>query len=273
MDAWSNIECPSQEQEIIEIDQLGNTLGKLSPQVNQIRELITRFEACHFKYQQHLSYIKASILTLKPVVDPVRIGLNHPQKGEKAWQNDKTGRSLSGQQYLWAMTNWLSNHPQIKKPDNYNNELGNEVKKWLGKKDPEKERLVRLLAARLTYDWKACEILQKSGESKEIEFQVLRMDICHYAYPKHLNLMLKAIGKMKPVGNFEGCGIYNSDIKVFIENEFSKLCNWLNSKIISSKGLNLNHDEMIRIWLIVCLAKTLKEQTGLTKPIPKLKGQ
>ncbi len=270
MDVWSNIECPEQDQEIIEIDNFGKSLGTLPPEVNQIRELITRFEACHFKYQQHLNYIKASILTLRPVTDPAKIGSNHIQKGENAWKNDKTGRSFSGQQYLWALNDWLEDNPQIKKSENYNNELGNQIKKWLSKKDPEKERLIRLLTARLTYDWKSLEELQMGGEFKELEYQTCRMDICHYAFPKHLDLMLKAIGKKKPVGNFEGCGIYNTDIKAFIENEYNKLCIRLNSIIISSEGFHANNNEMIRIWLIACLAKTLKEQTGMTKQIPKL---
>jgi len=58
MKAWSNIQISPEDPEIIEINNLEKNLGKLSDKVCQIRELITRFEVCHFKYQQHLRKIK-----------------------------------------------------------------------------------------------------------------------------------------------------------------------------------------------------------------------
>ena len=48
MNAWSNIEISPQDPEIIEIGKLEKTQGNISKNVRKIRELITRFEVCHF---------------------------------------------------------------------------------------------------------------------------------------------------------------------------------------------------------------------------------
>jgi hypothetical protein len=54
MKAWSNIQISPQDPEIVKINNLENNLGELPDKINKIRELITRFEVCHFKYQQHI---------------------------------------------------------------------------------------------------------------------------------------------------------------------------------------------------------------------------
>jgi hypothetical protein len=71
-------------------------------------------------------------------------------------------------------------------------------------------------------------------------------------------------GHMKPVKAFEGCGSFNSDIRKHIEKEFSILDEMLES-ITSINEPDKN--ELIKAWLIACLAKTMKEQVGLKKPI------
>jgi hypothetical protein len=267
MNTWSNIEISPQDPEIMEINNFQKTLERLPQQINQIRELITRFEVCHFKYQEHLDKIKNSILTLHPNIVPSKIGLNHIQYGEDACINDSTGRSLIGQQYLWAIRKWIDNDSQNKFPEHYNKGLGQQVQKWMGKKSSDKIRLVRLLLARLTWDWKSYEELQQGGGFKDLEFQVCRMDICHYAFPQNLNLLLQGIGKMKPVKNFEGCGSFEKSTKVYIEKQFSIL----NDMLISMREVESpDKRDLIKIWLIACLAKTLKEQTGLLEPIALL---
>jgi len=90
MDPWSNIEVSSQDTEITEIDKFEDTLDNIPSPVRKIRELITRFEVCHFKYEQHLKYINDSIVNLEPNTDPSKIGSNHINKGENGWENDKT---------------------------------------------------------------------------------------------------------------------------------------------------------------------------------------
>ena len=269
MNAWSNIETSPQDSEIIEIDKFEKSLGNISVNVKKIRELITRFEVCHFKYQQHLKNIKDSILNLKPAEEPKKIGANHISKGKNAWKKDKTGRSSLGHQYLHALTNWLNEHSQVKLSEHYNKQLCQQVAVWLGVKNPEKERLVRLLVARLTWNWKSYEEYQHGGEYKELEYQVCKMDICHYAFPKHLDSLLKGIGRMKPIKNFEGCGTFSADTKTYIDEQFSILCDYLKYNIYSN-NINMGKNEQIKLWLIACLAKTLKEQVGLKKPIREL---
>lgn len=266
MSAWSNIEISPQDSEIIEIDKLEETLGKISENVEKIRELITRFEVCHFKYQQHFKHIKDSILNLRPNVEPAQIGANHISKGKDVLDNDKTGRSILGQQYVNSLMKWLGDYSQ-ENSNYFNNELNHQTTKWLGDKNPDKERIVRLLIARLIWDWKAYEEYQQRGEYKELEIQACRMDICHYAFPKHLDLLLQGIGRMEPINNFEGCGSFNTDIKTYVEKQFSILCDYLKS---NSNKKNLNQDEKIKLWLIACLAKTLKEQVGLKKSLHQL---
>jgi hypothetical protein len=266
MSAWSNIEISPQDSEILEIDKLEETLGKISENVQEIRELITRFEVCHFKYQQHFKHIKDSILNLKPNVKPTQIGANHISKGKDVLKNDKTGRSILGQQYVNSLMKWLGNYSQ-ENSNYFNNELNHQITKWLGDKNPDKERLVRLLIARLIWDWKAYEEYQQGGEYKELEIQASRMDICHYAFPKHLDILLQGIGRMEPIDNFEGCGSFNTDIKTYAEKQFSILCDYLKS---NSNKKNSDQNEKVKLWLIACLAKTLKEQVGLNKSLHQL---
>ncbi len=267
MNAWSNIEISSQDSEIAKIDKLEKTLGQIPVHVKQIRELITRFEVCHFKFKQHFKKTKESIMSLQPTIIPNHIGTNHLHKDKDAWKNDKTGRSFLGQQYLCALNSWLGDGSQNNTLDKNEMEREQQVTKWLGYKTPEKERLVRLLIARLTWNWKLYNELQNGGELELLEQQACRMDICHYAFPKNLEDLLQSIGKLKPVKEFEGCGTYNSNIKTYLSAEFSKLCNWLRANI-STNNIKLDKNEEIQVWLIACLAKTLKEQLDLKKTIP-----
>ena len=270
MNPWSNIEVSSQDIEIAVIDKFESTLDNIPTPVHKIRELITRFEVCHFKYKQHLKHIDESITNLEPYTDPGKIGSNHIKQGRNAWENDLTGRSLIGQQYLWLLQNWLAKTNQQPIPDQYDNNLDLNVSKWLGIKTPDKERIVQLLIARLTYDWESYEKLQLGGEFKDLEYQTCRMDICHYAFPKHLDSLLQAIGEMKPFKNMEGCGSFDTVIRASVEEKFSELCYLIQdmTKIANNKIRNKN--DQIKVWLYACFAKTLKEQIGITKSIPKL---
>ena len=266
MKAWSNIQISPQDPEIIKINDLEKKLGELPDKINKIRELITRFEVCHFKYQQHIRRIKDSIIELEPVVHTTKIGINHIQHGESVLNKDTTGKSFIGQQYVWAIKEWLNGNPPNEISDNFDKKLGQQIKKWLGDKNPDKARLVRLLLARLTWDWKSYEKLQHGGELKDIELQACKMDICHYAFPKNLNLLLEGIGQMKAVKKkeFEGCGSYNTNIKTCLEKEFLDLNDTLKSLKINN---NSNKDDLIKAWLIACLTKTIKENINSSMPI------
>ncbi len=273
MSAWSNIEVSRGDAEIHGINKLEEALGNYPDNVRKVRELITRFEVCHFKYLQHLKNIRNSIKDLQPYTDPGDIGQNHIQHGAEAWRSDKTGRTIMGQQYLWALHNWLDNSNKDKPPE-FNEQLAREVETWLGEKSPEKVKLVRLLLARLKWDWKALEELsQRSMEeiSRQeddmgLEYQIYRMDICHFSFPVHLINILRGIGEMKPLVKFEGCGTYNSNIKKSIRAELLNINDWLLSREATGTG-GLDQDELARIWLFACLAKTIKEQVGLKDKI------
>jgi hypothetical protein len=271
MNAWSNIQISPQDPEIIKINNLEKRLGKLPEKVIKIRELITRFEVCHFKYQLHLKKIKDSITELNPIVDTTRIGINHIQHGENVLNKDKTGKSLIGQQYVWALKEWINDNPKNEITDNYDKKLGQQINKWLGDKNPDKIRLVRLLLARLTWDWASYEKLQYGGKFKDIEFQACRMDICHYTFPKNLDLLLKGIEQMKAVEEkrFEGCGSYNTEIKAYLEKEFLDLNDTLKSYKVSN-GFNKN--DLIKTWLVACLDKTIKENINISIPITEIEN-
>ena len=264
MNAWSNIQISTEDNEINKINNIEKKLGKIPDKIYQIRELITRFEVCHFKYRQHLEKIKNSIVNLEPIVDPVTIGINHIKSGKDAWENDKTGRSIIGQQYVYMIRKWLGNCKGEKTPEYYDNKLDRKIEKWLGEKNQEKEKLVRLLLARLMWDWKLYEELQNKGKHKELELQVCSMDICHYVFPENLDLLLQGLGEMKPVEKFEGCGSFNTNIKNFIEKEFSILNEQLKHLLNDGKS---NKNTPIKVWLFASLAKTIKEQVNLTSSL------
>lgn len=269
MNTWSNISVSSQDLEIIKINEFEAKLGKLPDNVCKIRELITRHEVCHFKYQQHIKKIKDSIVNFEPEVAPDKIGMNHIQHGENAWEKDSTGKSILGQQYVWAIKDWLDDLHSKRTADKYDKELGLKIKKWLGDKNEDKIRLARLLLARLTWDWKLYEEMLNGGKHKELEWQICRMDICHYAFPSNLERLLQGLGEMRSMENFEGCGSFNDSIKKFVEKELialNDLFKSLYNKNSSDKNIQ------IKIWLIACLIKTLKVQVELSDPLIELEN-
>jgi hypothetical protein len=249
MNPWRNIIISPDDPEIIKIDKLEKSLGELPADIQKIRELITRFEVCHFKYQTHIKYIKESIENLKPRVDSEKIGAAHLRHGSDVTKNDKTGRSKVGQDYVYELRRWLKEGPK-----------GSKVSKLLGKRDPEKEKLVKLLIARTLYEFegKSYEELYKEVKDQDLALATASIDVCHYNFPKNIDQALKGIGQLKPVSDFEGCGSFNSEIKAYVEKEFKGL----NGQLASMTG--------VRAWLTASFAKILKEQIGLKKPINPL---
>ena len=72
---------------------------------------------------------------------------------------------------------------------------------------------------------------------------------------------------MEPIDNFEGCGSFNADIKIYIDKKFSISCDYLKSNARKKHPVK---DENVKLWLFACLAKTLNEQVGLKKSLPRL---
>lgn len=266
LNAWSNIFVSRCDPELKMINDLGRNLGKLPVKVRQIRELITRFEVCHFKYKRHLDIIEESISSLEPKTDTGRIGSHHVHHGENAVRNEPTGRGITGLQFIHALKNWLEDHAFAHPHLNKMSRFDLKVNKWLGEKNPDKERMVRLLIARITWDWDSYEKLKQGGLWKNFEIQVCSMDICHYAFPKNLEKLIKGIGKLKPVSekDFEGCGSFNPGIRDYLEIKFLDLDESLKTLYITGET---NKDNRIKAWLIACLMKTIKENIHLSKPI------
>ncbi len=269
MNVWSNIECSSDDLEIAAINDFETSLGQIPNNVKDVRELIRRFEGCHFKYRRHLTLIKSSIRDLKPHIEPSVIGKKHLYNDNDDEQSDSTEKNSIGWQYLDALHRWLgSSQPGFNKI-HANPNLYRQIHAWLGEKNPHKIRLARLMIARLTWDWKRCEALQEGDALKDLELQTIRMDICHHSFPKNLNLVLQAIGKLEPIepNNFEGCGTYNDAIRAHLKQEFSELNDWLKTLGASKTS---KPEPLMRQWLILSLAKTIKETVRLSETIATL---
>jgi len=269
MNAWINIEVLPSDEEIAAIDEMEQALGNIPNGVYQIRELITRFESCHFKYQQHYRHIVESIAILCPVVELSKTGANHPRHGRNVWMNDTTGRSRIGQQYIEALHSWLGEDlsNDVRVPRQETLERKQRVNVWLGDRSEERVGLVRMLLARLL--WQSVEEHRRADDLGNLEYQVERTDICNYAFPQNIERLIQAIGKLEPVGAFDGCGTLNVETKSLVSKEFSKLCEWL---MIDTPGsdLGLGRKEPMKAWLVACLAKTLKESIHLSYHLPKI---
>jgi len=258
MDSWANIEINPDDPEISQINEFEVTLVKIPVHVHQIRKLIFGFEVCHFKYQQHISNIKKSIENLEPTIIAEDIGKYHLKHGDHVCEKDKSGRSLAGLLYISSLKKWLGD---IGQEDDFNkkNDPFKKISEWLGQREAEKERLVRLLIARLKWDWKSYEKLLKENNNKKLENQVCRIDICHYNFPNIIDSVLRGIGRLKPVDSFKGCGSYTSNIKTTIESELLFLIDEVKSIPSLKKS---NRSILIKAWLYACFAKILKEQVG-----------
>jgi len=261
-DSWRNIEVSPEDEEILVINKIEQGLGAIPENVVAIRELITRFESCHFKYQQHYKHILESIAVLEPAVAVDTIGLMHPRLEGDQWKNDSTGRSHIGHEYIVALESWI-NSPDSDDIDIAEQEfldLNQITKLNLGEKNDTKIRLVRLLIARLL--WAPIDELMQGGELDTLENHIIRIDICSYAFPRNLDQVIKSIGKLKPQDTFEGCGSHNDEIVEFVHKGFVELCEWMNGES-PENVLALGERTPLKVWLVACLVKTLKESVGL----------
>lgn len=102
-DPWSNLSASPHDGETADIDRLEGEVGDISEGAREVRQLITRFEPCHFKCVRHLDQILRSIDALEPAAEPEQIGASHPRHGPAASEADPSGRSRIGQRYLAGM--------------------------------------------------------------------------------------------------------------------------------------------------------------------------
>ena len=267
MDSWRNIIISKNDPEIIEINKLENELEVVSTAVGAVRQLITKFEICHFKYAIHYDYILRSIEFLSPFVDPDSIGSSHPRKGPDAWRKNKTGRTRTAQIYIDAIILWL-NPKSLTGFDSHIRVIQimkAHVTKLLDERNNEKERLVELLIKRLL--WRPIERHSLGVQLDRLQDQIERTDICHYTFPDNIERVLAGIGSLAPAKDFQGCGSYNSRIKRQVSVWFQQLCKWINREPgYLDRGFGKRSNMKIR--LAACLAKTLKQQVGLINKLP-----
>jgi hypothetical protein len=118
-------------------------------------------------------------------------------KNETALRKDKTGRYILGQQYVWALINWLADYPPLNLSGFSTNEIYTNTSNWLGNKSPQKEKLVRIVVAKLTHDWKSLKKFNHTSENKRLSCFAYSMEIWNITFPEKLDLLLKDIGKIE----------------------------------------------------------------------------
>jgi hypothetical protein len=263
---WANLGLSQVDAEIVRIQALERRAEPLPPVATAIRELITRFEICHFKAERHIQRIIEAIGEMRLDFAPGSIGAAHPKSGETAWRKDRTGRSRPGQEFIWALQLWLAEAPYSDlDPRGIPRELIEQVNGALGQRNPGKTTLVSALLARL--------LLKADRQPLPLELapfweQVEATDICHYAFPDNIAKMIQAIGRLEPVPDFVGCGSCNPERRDMARRHFHALCTWLRGEP-GSLDSRLGNRSPVKEWLAACLAKTLKEVAALREPLPR----
>lgn len=274
--AWCNTVVDADDKEVAAIDRMEHELDELPGEVVKVRELITRFEICHFKVKGHYRNILLSIAELRPIVAVDTIGEHHPHQEGEGWKHDTTGRSIVGMRYILALQAWLGDTSSPDVVESVNNgkasttttEMRVRIASWLGKHEKDKERLVRLLLGRLDYG--RIDDYFPAGEPNPLELQVLSTDICHYTFPEIMDQVIQAIGRMESSPSFQGCGSTNEELTAWARDEVERLSAWLVPDG-SRDDLDVGERTPVKVWLTACLAKTLKQHVQLDEPLPALR--
>ncbi|MEL4304452.1 hypothetical protein [Methanococcoides sp. LMO-2] len=271
MEPWANIGFDQPDEEIAAIYRMEQLITPIPKIAQTIRNLITRLEICHFKFEHHVLRIIEAIGSMEFDIDPDSIGSAHPKCGEDAWREDKTGRSRKCQEYIWVLKAWVAGEKMPEEdPRGIPENLFEEVYSSLGQRNKHKEALVLALLDRLLWNFET--------ERKELErhfealiYQIDRTDICHYAFPENLEKMIKAIGELKPSSEFEGCGSHDEEHQIMALHYVMELNAWLHDEV-SEIGNVLGKRTLLKEWLVSCLAKTIKELAWFEEKIPESSG-
>ena len=258
MKPWANIGFGQPDSEIIDIYRIEQRIGSLPKVARDIRNLITRLEICHFKFEHHVLKIIEAIGRMELDIDSVLIGRAHPKCGEDAWKDDKTGRSRKGQEYILILQAWVA-EKKIEEDDRNSipEKLLEEVYSSLGKRSNYKEALVKALLDRLLWNFETeRKVLEK--HFRDLIYQIDRTDICHYTFPENIENTIKAIGELKPTPGFKGCGSHDEEHRILALHYVMELNAWLHEEI-SETGSILGEKTLLKEWLVACLGKTIKE--------------
>jgi hypothetical protein len=230
-----------------------------------IHDVFSKFETSQFQFKRN------NQSPLKSISGPESQRIdNKPEpdsslKNENALRKDKTGRYFLGQQYVWALINWLADYPPLNLSGFFSNEIYTNVSTWLGNKTPQKEKLVRIIVAKLTHDWKSLKRFNHSSENKGLAYFAYSMEIWNITFPEKLDLLLQDIGKIeaKNIDPNKSHSI-DKDEKTNIEKEFAIICNLMNSGTVINSNSLIDKNDLIKNWLIASITTTLKDQTGFT---------
>jgi len=265
--SWQNVHLKPGDEEIAWIDRLERRADPIPSVGWAIRNLITRFEVCHFKAERHVQRIIEAIGNMSLDLNPASIGKAHPRFGENAWVGDQSGRSRQGQEFIWALQRWLSEeHGPDQDSPRIPRTLFDEVKRTLGDRTAPKSMLVSALVARM--------LLREDRQPLPSELAAFwepieRTDLCHYSFPANVEKMICAIGRLEQVPDFVGCGSCDETRSRMAREYFRNLCAWLRGRR-SSLASQLGERSPVKEWLAACLAKTLKEHAGLRGRMPSL---
>ena len=183
---WANINPSGTDRELHYIYYIEQKISFVSKNIKVIRNLITRFEICHFKCERHIQRIIEAIGTMNPGLNPESIGYKHPKTGNNNWFKELTGRSRLGQEYIRILRMWLYGE---KYSDDFaidvSQSLLNRVFDNLGIRNEIKLALVEALIDRLLWNFEKGR-KKLPSEFEELRLQIDRTDICHYSFPVNL---------------------------------------------------------------------------------------
>jgi len=250
LEPWANIGLIEPDEEVTALWKLQQALLLPAPSARRIRELITRLKICHFKFPRHLQRIMAAIGTMRWELDLAQIGQAHPRKGPQASLMDTTGRSQQAESFIAALEGWLAGQS----PET---EVAEEVWAALGSQDDQKVSLVAALARQLRWQYEAGSL---GPELSLWDYQLRRTHQCHYTFPQNVRRLIEAIGRGKPLEEFEGCGSFSSENLALARSTIEGLYAWL-TQGGGPLAARLGHSTPEKEWLARCLRYTLIGQT------------
>jgi hypothetical protein len=116
-------------------------------------------------------------------------------------KRDKSHKKLQVQQYLRASVNWLAEHPGAEPAERINESLLHHVNACLGRKSPEKESLVRVMIAHLTYDNQSMKKLRGLIANKKMINRIEQIDVFSNDFQKQIDRLLLTIGQAASGGH------------------------------------------------------------------------
>lgn len=258
---WENIGATTLDEEMAILGEMEAKLSPLSPNISDIRTLISKWHLCHFKSPRRLArliYIIGAVDIEADLTDleqelPFAEDTNLPQRAQ-----------LIGDQ-IAALKGWLDNRnlfhymPEVRP-------VAQEVYRKLGKRSPLKDAQVEWLLTVLP--WGAEEKLPPGDftpETRRIYEQISETLACAYSYFQLLALVLDVIGRGIAAQNLASCATFDEELLYIAQNYYLALWCWLHphakaeplAEEFLSTGEILGERSETKLWLTASLAKTI----------------